>query len=339
MRRTLQRFGEFDIVERWSPPLPPLAAQLLFGLACSAVEIAVRSALDLAAPSAGPYALIYPATVLATLYAGWPAGVVTLTTCFLWAWYYVLPAPRTFVFSSPDDAARTLVNAVSATVILVFAEVFRRAVRRAAGERDREIAQRDLWLREIDHRMKNNFAVVASLLDLQRRREASGETRAALAAASTRVQSFAAAHQSLYAAGGGPTEVEMSAYLRTLADQVVAALFLPDRIALEVDLEPLDLPRDQAVSIGLVLNEAVTNAAKHAFGPEDEGVIRVAFRSFGDGWSLVVQDNGRGAPQGLAGSGLGGSLMEAFARRAGGTLVIEPLQPGFSVSLTGAGAA
>ncbi len=336
LREWLLRFGEIDVVEARPRGLPSLVAEILFGLACTGGMIAVRLAIDLVAPTAGPFSLIYPAVLISTLFGRWRAGLATFVTAFLFAWYFVLPDPQSFRFAVASDAPRTVVNACSALVILLFAEMFRGAVRRAAGERDAEIAFRDLLLREIDHRMKNNFMIVGSLLELPRRRQASEEAREALASAAARIHSFTAAHQALYEDGGRLHDVAMGEYLRTLTRNIVDALFLPERIELRLAADDVTLPRDKAVSIGLVLNEAVTNAAKHAFGPDERGAIAVEFRAEGPDWRLTIADDGRGgAPAPGASNGLGSSLIVAFAERAGAQVTTERLEPGTRVVLRG----
>ncbi len=334
MRGLRQRIGEFDVVEWLGGRFPAPLIQIGFGLACSVVAIWVRLLIDTVAPSAGPFALLYPAILIATLYGRWPAGLVTFATSFLYAWYVVLPPAFTFQFAQPSDATRTLVNALASLVVLAFAEVFRFAVRRTVTELNREVSHRELLLRELDHRTKNNFQIVASLLDLQLRRQTSEEARDALGAAVARVHSFAAAHESLYASGSDLTDVSMSVYLENLANEVVAAAFAPERITLATEVQDVMMPREKAISIGVVLNEAVTNAAKHAFGPEGAGTITVSFAAEGEDWRLVVRDDGAGAAKPAKSSGLGSSLIESFAARAGAKVATERLPRGTEVRLT-----
>jgi hypothetical protein len=191
------RIAEFDIVDQLANRFQPASVQAVFGLACTALMVAGRVPVDVIAPTAGPFALIYPVTLIATLFGRWLAGVITATTAFLWAWYFVLPDPWSFHFARVSDVARLIVNLVSVTTVLVLAEIFRQAVRKAAAERDIELKHTALLLRELDHRTKNNFMIVESLLDLQRRRQKSPEARAALEAAVGRVHSFVAANQAL----------------------------------------------------------------------------------------------------------------------------------------------
>ncbi|AJP73794.1 sensor histidine kinase [Sphingomonas hengshuiensis] len=117
--------------------------------------------------------------------------------------------------------------------------------------------------------------------------------------------------------------VDIAAYLHELCAALAEALFLRGAIALNCDAEPATMPRDRAVTLGLIVNELVTNAAKHAFTDRETGTITVRFVSAEPGWRLIVADNGTGIPAERAprpGSGLGQRLIDGFARQAGGTI-------------------
>jgi hypothetical protein len=110
--------------------------------------------IDIIAPTAGPFALVYPTVLLGTLYGHWRGGLVALVTSFGWAWYFVLPTSRSFHFAVLTDPSRVAINALCALIVLVFAETFRRAVDHAVADRDREIARGMMLLDEIEHRTK-----------------------------------------------------------------------------------------------------------------------------------------------------------------------------------------
>jgi len=334
MRFDFRRLGEFDLTDRLSSHLPAPATQVLFGVFCALASIAARFLVDVFWTSAGPYSLIYPAILLSTLYGRWPSGLVTFGLTFLYAWYFVLPDVGSFAFEEASDGPRTVINGLAALVIVLFAEIFRRAVRRAVAERDVQIEARDLLLREINHRMKNNFAIVASLLEMQKRREENADAQDALHTAASRVHSFAAAHSTLYTSDSDLTLVQMASYLRGLADHLAEALFLADSVRLVLEADRARLPRDTAVALGIIVNELVTNAAKHAFPEEGGGEIRIEFRSDAAGWRLTVSDDGRGMPNDPS-SGLGRGLVEAFAERAGGAMHVEPAARGTRVTIAG----
>lgn len=332
------RLSEIDLVDRLALPVPAIFVQTVIGLAFFVGALVVRAAVDLIAVSAGPFSLIYPAIMLATLYGRWQAGLVAWVAGYLHAWYVVLPIRNSFDFADPSDFARTIVNGAASLVILFFAEVFRRAVQRATAERDAEIQTRDMLLGELDHRTKNNFAMVASLLDLQRRSTTSEEASEALTLASTRVQSFAAIHASIYSKGAFSDEIDLDDYLRLLSAELAAAFFPEDQVRIEMSCPRVKVPRDRAVALGLIVNEAVTNAAKHAFPEASSGTITVRFEAK-EPWTLTVTDDGRGVEQSRpagpgAKSGLGSRLIAAFAQKAGGTLETISSENGTTVRLT-----
>jgi len=336
------RIGELDLPDRLAPYAPAWVTQLVVGLLCTATAIALRAVIDSFAPGAGAYALGFPLLLIATLFARWQAGLITATLHILFAWYFVVPYQNSFAFADPADATRLIVSIATSAALLSISELFRMAVRRAATERDRQIAERDLMLEEFDHRVKNNFALVASLLDMQRRRAGDQATGEALATALTRVESIARAHRHLYRGGAATAaNVDMATYLGELCSALAEALFLRGAITLACDSEHAALPRDRAVSLGLVLNELVTNAAKHAFEGRATGTIHVAFRARPGGWALIVADDGNGmparkAPKGREG-GLGQRLVEAFAKQAGGTIATESGPQGTTVTVELAG--
>jgi two-component sensor histidine kinase len=133
----------------------------------------------------------------------------------------------------------------------------------------------------------------------------------------------------------GSETLSMAPYLTSLTSHIGRALFLSDSVRLTIETDDAQLLRDQAVSIGVVLNEAITNAAKHAFAPGQPGHIEVKFSVEPEHWRLTISDNGRGFSQKLGSSGLGSNLIEAFAARAGGTVERTALEPGTRVCLNG----
>ncbi len=333
----MARIGELDLVDRLAPILPAIVTQIGFGLACSGGAILARIATDILAPGAGPFALAYPAILLATLFARWPSGAITGLMSVLYAWYFVLPVHQSFAFADPADGPRLLVNIAASAIIIWVAELFRRAVRRATEERDRQIADRDLFLEEFDHRVKNNFALVSSLLQLQRRR-AEPATAEALDSAIMRVDSIARAHRHLYRGGDQPGAVQIRDYLAELCAALGDVLAMRGGIELACSSDDVLLPRDRAVSIGLIVNELVTNAAKHAFTGREAGKIAVSFTAVAEGWRLVVADNGVGMPTAprptaVADGGLGTKLVDAFVRQADGTIMVDSDATGTAVTL------
>ncbi|MBL8547599.1 MAG: ATP-binding protein [Hyphomonadaceae bacterium] len=329
--------GEFDIRERLAPRSPVWAVQIGFAFVCIFAEIVVRALINQVFPGAAPFALIYPAVLAATLFAGWQCGVLVLAISELLAWYFVLPVVGSFVLANPPaDGPRLVVIFISGLIVVFLASAFRGAVRNAARQRTAQLAERDLLLREIEHRTKNNFAMVSGLIDMQRRRSDSENVKAALSGVMARLESFSRAHAHLHHAGGDLSVVEMRNYVTGLGDALAQALTLQGGVTLSSDADDTTMDRDRAVTIGLLINELVTNAAKHAFKGRDRGAVEIKFKRTDNGWRLIVADDGVGidpAKAERAKGGLGQRLVDAFARQANGTLSIDSDTSGTRVTV------
>jgi two-component sensor histidine kinase len=279
--------------------------------------------VDVLAPGIAPFVLLFPAILIATLVGGWRTGAITLTIAQFWAWYYVIP-PRGLMFKGEAQPANLAAIYLAGLVTVAAAHFFRRLTTREVDERQAKIAERDLMLRELEHRMKNNFQTVAALLEMQLRRATDEPAREALREALSRVASVSQAHRNLYAADGSRA-VDMPVYLNNLCADLAEALLLGELVRLECQVAPGALDRDRAVAVGLIVNELVTNAAKHAFAEGRPGQIKVGFTRSELGFRLTVEDNGKGLPSDFATrrQGLGRGLIEAFTRQAGGSLTVS----------------
>lgn len=331
----MKRLAHFDISRRDSAPIMRLATQISFGVACGIAMIALRLFFDVWAPGAGPFALVYPTVLLATLYGHWQAGLIAWTLSFGWAWYVVLPTPYSFEFAEAKDIPRVGLNAAAALVVLLFAETFRSAVEAGRLQRDAEIERRSVLLAELEHRTKNNFALVASLLEIQKRRESSQTVKLAFDDAIGRVRTFAEAYSHLADEQGEGAHVDMKPYLERLIERVGSAAFAPN-IVVTHEIGEASLARETAVAIGLFTNEALTNCAKYAFPDGRAGSVHVCFDVNGELWSLTIRDDGAGSSSPTPDdpdSGIGSSLIGAFARQAGASHIIHHTDRGFLVEL------
>jgi two-component sensor histidine kinase len=317
----MQRLSEIDL-PALAPKVPTIVIDIVTAIFCFGLMVLVRLVVQQVAPGAAPFALLYPFGLVATLLSSWRAGALTFYGGLIGAWYLVIP-PVGFELGE-GDAPRVLLNAVAGATTLAVAQMFRDSARRGVTERAAKLEERELLLRELNHRVTNNFAMVASLLQMQASRAAEPAARSALTSALNRVMSISQAHRNLYTSGHDMTRVDMAVYLDDLCRNLAEALFLGDIVALECRAAPASMVRDRAVAIGLVVNELVTNAAKHAFAEGRTGSILVVFEPAGQGWRLTVSDDGKGLPSDYQTGrhGLGRGLVEAFARQAGGVLSI-----------------
>ena len=189
-------------------------------------------------------------------------------------------------------------------------------------ERKRGEARQAEQFDELNHRVKNNLAMVSGLLQLQAR-GAPGRVRDELLKAASRVQSIAEVHDSL-SRGAAVDRVNFGTYLQDLCASLRRSLDLEERIVLEVVAEPEVLPLDTAISLGMVVNELVTNAVKYGCPPGELGRIAVCFSLSPDGFLLRVRDHGSGLPPDAAGGGgLGMRLVRSLLEQLGGEMKVE----------------
>lgn len=288
---------------------------------------------DAAAPTSGPFALIYPTVLIATFYGRLRAGLTALVITFAWAWYMVLPGVRSFAFLDPTDPARVALNAICCLIVIIFAEAFRRAAN-VTMEEIRQAADRRLTLlAELEHRTKNNFTLVASVLEFQKRRAVDPALRGHLDDAVGRVRTFAEAYSELELERSEDSDVSTAHYLGNLLDRLQRAA-VPPNIKIFREIDNAQLSRETAVAIGLYLNEAVSNCLKYAFPADRNGTIGIYFHVRGTDWKLVIEDDGVGKEAHTdASGGLGANLMDAFARQAGALHTSAPIDRGFRASI------
>ena len=314
--------GDLNLRERLAPDVPTWVTEWACAVVCAALSGLLRALISLVVV-APPYVFLYPLVLLATLLAGWRSGAYSLTMILLGVWYLVLH-PAQFGPLTPGEGVALVLNALSGLAVIAVAQAFRTSYRVAEAERAAKLEVRDLLLRELNHRVKNNFQMVASLLDMQRRRATDPGSQQALADALRRVHSMAQAHAYLYSPSDASDQIDLGAYLGDLCENLSDSLLLSGQVRLDCWLTPCMVSRDRAVAVGLVVNELVTNAAKHAFPSERNGTILVKLKQIEIGCELTIADDGVGLPPPgeIKTSGLGRKLVESFARQSGGILTI-----------------
>ncbi len=198
--------------------------------------------------------------------------------------------------------------------------------KREAELRD-SLAQKEMLVREIHHRVKNNLQLVMSLLNLHARRIKDPRAETAFAEARSRINALATLHRRLYESEN-LQEVNLRWFLDDLCAELRRGGLAGQRdIDLTVDAPDEVIGPDVAVPLGLLVTEAITNAYKHAFEGVERGRIELIMTRQSDTiMNLIVRDNGKGFDQDTEGegsSGLGRSLMDAFVRQLHGELQIS----------------
>lgn len=187
------------------------------------------------------------------------------------------------------------------------------------AERTATLAQRDLLLREVYHRVKNNLQIVDSILVLERARITDPDARQSLSALRGRVHALGLVHHQLM----GSTDLktfDVASFLENLTQNLARSGGV-DGVRLSVEAAPLRVGLDFAIPLGLVVTELVTNALKHAF-PTGPGEVLVALRQAADGSvSLTVADDGSPVADGDdRGRSVGTTIVEALVGQLGGRM-------------------
>lgn len=193
--------------------------------------------------------------------------------------------------------------------------------------------QKDLLMKEVDHRVKNSLQIVSSLLYLQAK--TAGPAAGQFNDAAARVAAVAAVHQQLHKFDAVGTVV-LDRYIIDLCKQITAASSGPDRMwPLVVDADPLIVPTDVAMPLALIVNELVTNAIRHSRPAGDGGAVHVFLKNHAETFSISVSDPGKGpAIDAQSTTGLGTRIVEALAKQIDATVEKECLAAGYKVTIT-----
>jgi len=190
------------------------------------------------------------------------------------------------------------------------------------------LQEKEVLLREVHHRVKNNLQVIASLLDMQADAIEDCSIRALFEDSQQRIQAIALIHESLYLSGDVRAHVNAGEYLPQLSQRLFEAYRAPsDRLTLKVQADPVWLAVQTAVSCGLLITELVTNSFKHAFPNGLVGEIQITLRQDPAGTCVLsVRDTGVGVPEPLeihAPASLGWPLVRLLTEQLRGTIALE----------------
>ncbi|HEY0648680.1 sensor histidine kinase [Phenylobacterium sp.] len=189
-------------------------------------------------------------------------------------------------------------------------------VGRDASLRD-SLAQKDALMREIHHRVKNNLQVISSLLNMQQRSLADPAARSAMSDTRQRITALALIYRALYQ-GPDLKRVDLRPFLEELTAQLVnGELSHGLAVRTELKVDPLVIDPDRLAPLALFAVEAITNAQKHAFAARG-GVLKLNFTVRGQEAELEISDDGDAGEDALVSTGVGRTLMTAFARQLRG---------------------
>jgi two-component sensor histidine kinase len=193
-------------------------------------------------------------------------------------------------------------------------------------EMDAILKEREILLKEIHHRVKNNLQIISSLLRLQASYVKDKQACEVFKDSQSRIRSMALIHEALYKSKN-LAEIDFAEYVRTLAHELFIAYGAkPEHVSMNVKIKGVFLVIEKAVPCGLLINELVSNALRHAFPNGRQGEITVAFRIKDGRHTLVVADNGVGFPNGVdirSTESLGLQMVNILARQLDGIINLK----------------
>jgi two-component system, sensor histidine kinase PdtaS len=234
---------------------------------------------------------------------------------------------------APNDLAPASVPEQAVPIVLFgvtgFAIAFVSEALRITMERLIKLEKtKDVLLRELDHRTKNNMMSISSLLRLQAKAASNKETKNALRSSANRIQVMAHVHEHL--TGSSPDRpISMSQYLEELCQKIEE--LAASTVTLKCSVDETILPEKKALPLAFVANELVTNSLKYAFPDNRQGTVDINLKTDGE-VILTVSDNGVGRDPD-AKDGLGTRLINIMVQQLAGTVAYEEMKPGLSVTV------
>jgi two-component sensor histidine kinase len=202
---------------------------------------------------------------------------------------------------------------------------------RMSAKVDDLLAQKALFLRELQHRVMNSLNLLSSMFDIQRRKSETTEVaRTQLASARNRVVALGTVYRHLYN-NDAIDNIEVGELLKFIGRESASAYEGPVKLDISVEVEPLLLSGTNAISLAMLTHELIMNAIKHAYTEGEAGAVIVSLKREGEGFVYRFADRGRGLPENFTiekSDSLGMIMIAATARQLGGKLTINDLAPG-----------
>lgn len=237
---------------------------------------------------------------------------------------------------------RYLISGIFSLLLFFISVVFlyffwqqKRQLQKEVSLKEDALEENELLLREMHHRTKNNLQLLNSLLNLQVRKSPNTEVKEAIQSSMDSVGAISILHHRLYQSGDFRT-VDLKPYIEDMVKHFEGAFGLNERgISISCNCKSISIETDNAIPLGLIINELITNAIKHAFSGKANGEIKIELNlTDTDTLQLKVMDNGNGMPkQSVSSNGKGSHLIRIFSQKYGATLNYIPLSPGTMVFL------
>ena len=305
--------------------------ELAFGAASFAIALYLRFVVDGSLPPGFPFLTFFPAVLLTAVFASVRAGILVAIISALAAWFFFVAPVFSFNLNPASATAMVFYSLIVATELFLMSAMKSALGRlRLAEKHSADLAKsRALMFSELQHRVSNNLAVVAALLRLQAGQSKDPQAKQVLSDAQVRINTIARLQRRLHSPN--IQSVAVADFIHDLAEDTIHAAGAGAGIALEYDLQPVQLPHDKAVPLGLIVSELLMNAVEHSVGTDAKtGVIHISLTNIsnadGATVTLDVQDSGRGLAEDFdieATKSLGLNIARQFATQLSGELSLS----------------
>jgi PAS domain S-box-containing protein len=187
------------------------------------------------------------------------------------------------------------------------------------------LREKEVMLREIHHRVKNNLQIVNSLMNLQIQKVGDPKTIMALTDTQARVRAMSLVHERLYKTQE-LSRIDLADYISKLAEELLRSQKVTQKVELDLNLAGISLDINHAVPVGLILNEILTNSLKYAFPDGREGKISISAEQTGDSYVIHIGDDGVGIPADFdwqKSNTLGMKLIHGLVSQVDGTITLD----------------
>ena len=275
--------------------------------------------------AAFPFLLFIPIVLLSALFFNQAVGIYAAIVSACLSAYFLEPLGH-FWISQATDATKIAAFAFVAAASAVLVDSLHNAYAQIAlAER-----QKTLLLEELSHRVSNHFASLASLISLKAAEVTDPAARSALDGAIEQIRVLARVHDR-FKLIGDDIVIDSDAFLGGLCADLQQTLGVIKPVTIQWKIALVQLSPAQAVPLGLIVNELVTNALKHGFPEGRSGAVKVYLARDGEHHVLTVEDDGIGTLAPSSGKGMGHRLVPALTQQLGGEIATEPSSPGTRV--------
>lgn len=227
------------------------------------------------------------------------------------------------IYKGREDAQNQLIDQLQLNEKLQkeYTESLEKKVRERTSELEKKNVENEILLKEIHHRVKNNLQMISSLLNIQARRLADQKGKEILNITKNRIRSIGLIHEHLYS-HDHLSKIEMKSYVEDLAAMLKKTMYTGEsELQMVVEVSEQDIDFDTAITIGLILNELITNSLKYAFKDHSHPFLLIKLEEVDDALEISVNDNGPGTNE--APSGFGWSIINATLEGSNGTVAYE----------------